>query len=347
VSSPTPVIFDDGSKALVPQEQLSAALKDGGKVAQAMQFDDGSKAYVTLDRVHDAIHDGGMLIGAAPQLPQPDMQTADIMVPSAGRIPGAASPVVPVPDSDVYRGLKAGAAIGGLPLAASAGIPALAGSVIGGSLGEAGGRVIAKKVGGGDTAQEIAGDVGGLVGGVGGGMTGDLATGIPSAMKEAAGGLLQSVAHDANKVPVTLDNAGDAALKLMDWQKKTQLGATLNKFLNRVTSPKQGPLTYEEGRDFYSLLSNMSADEKLKMPAPVKYQVQQLAAGLKTDLGNAAETVSRAADYYKGMGDYAKAMKLQGWYDTAKKYLIRGALAAAGGGAASAGIHFINEGMNQ
>lgn len=77
MSSPTPVIFDDGSKAMVPPEKLSAALKDGGKVAQAMQFDDGSKAYVTLDRVHDAIHDGGMLMGAPP--PKPAMAP----VPSA------------------------------------------------------------------------------------------------------------------------------------------------------------------------------------------------------------------------------------------------------------------------
>jgi hypothetical protein len=167
----------------------------------------------------------------------------------------------------------------------------------------------------------------------------------PSAMKEAAGGLLQSVAHDANKVPVSLDNAGDAALKLMDWQKKTQLGPTLNKFLNRITNPKLGPMTYEEGRDFYSLLSRMSADEQLKMAAPVKYQVQQLTAGLRQDIGNSAETVGRAADYYKGLGDYAKAARLQDWYDTAKTYAVRGALAAAGGGAASAGGKMIYDAM--
>ncbi len=74
----------------------------------------------------------------------------------------------------------------------------------------------------------------------------------PEAMKQSAGSLLQSVAKDANKVPVQLDNAGDAALRLMDWQKKTQLGPTVNKFLNRITNPNAGPLTYSEGRDFTS-----------------------------------------------------------------------------------------------
>ncbi|MCU1301972.1 MAG: hypothetical protein JWQ87_2256 [Candidatus Sulfotelmatobacter sp.] len=169
----------------------------------------------------------------------------------------------------------------------------------------------------------------------------------PSAMKEAAGGILQAVAHDANKVPVALENAGDAALKLMDWQKKTQLGPTLNKFLNRITNPKLGPMTYEEGRDFYSLLSRMSADEQLKMAAPVKFQVQQLTAGLKQDIGNAADQVGRAADYYRGMRDYAKAAKLQDWYDTTKTYLIRGALGAVGAGAAGVGAHYVYDSLQK
>lgn len=141
----------------------------------------------------------------------------------------------------------------------------------------------------------------------------------PGAMKEAAGGLLQSVAHDANKIPVTLDNAGDAALRLMDWQKKTQLGPTINKFLNRVTNPKLGQMTYEEARDYYQLLGKMSADEQLKLAAPVKRDLAEMVSGLKSDIGNAADQVGRASDYYKGLGDYAKAMKFQDWYDTAKK----------------------------
>lgn len=59
---------------MVPSDKMSAALKDGGKIAQAMLFDDGSKAYVPLDKVHDAIHDGGQLMGAAPAAPKPGMQ---------------------------------------------------------------------------------------------------------------------------------------------------------------------------------------------------------------------------------------------------------------------------------
>ena len=165
MSAGTPVLFDDGSKALVPPEQLSAALKDGGKVAQAMQFDDGSKGYVSLDRVTDAIHDGGMLMGTPPQPPRPDMQRAGVVVPAAGRIPGVQSPGQTVSDKEAYEGLKMGAAAGSLPLAAGATLPQIVGGVGGGVVGDAAARVLAKKAGAGEMGQEISGDVGGLAGG--------------------------------------------------------------------------------------------------------------------------------------------------------------------------------------
>lgn len=147
---------------------------------------------------------------------------------------------------------------------------------------------------------------------------------------EKAGGLLQSVAHDANKIPVQLDNAGDAALRLMDWQKKTQLGPTVNKFLNRITNPKLGPMTYEEARDYYQLLGKLSADEASKLSPPVRRDLVKMVTGLKADIGNAAEQVGRAADYYKGMQDYATAAKHQEWYEAAKDWGIKAGLGAAG-----------------
>lgn len=174
---------------------------------------------------------------------------------------------------------------------------------------------------------------------------------MPSAMKEDAGTLFQSIAKDANKTPVSLDNAGDAALRLMDWQKKTQLGPTINKFLNRITNPKIGPLTYEEARDFYQLLGKMGFDETSKLAGPVKYDLQRMVMGLKTDVGNAAETVGRGADYYKAMGDWAKAERLQDFYNTAKAALSstisKAAISGAGAGAAGAVGYKIYKEMNQ
>ena len=124
--------------------------------------------------------------------------------------------------------------------------------------------------------------------------------------------LFNSVAGDANQVPVSLDNASDGALRLMDWQQKTNLGPTINKFLNRITSPKLGPLTYEEARDYQSLLGNLSANEKMNLPPMVKSDVDSMLAGFKTDVGNAADQVGRGSDYYSAMNQYRQASPVAG-----------------------------------
>src|SRR5215472_12358787 len=69
-----PMVFDDGSQAMVPQEKAQGAMADGGKVVQPMLFNDGSRAMVPLERVHDALQDGGQVMGSPPQRPKVNMQ---------------------------------------------------------------------------------------------------------------------------------------------------------------------------------------------------------------------------------------------------------------------------------
>ena len=61
-----------------------------------------------------------------------------------------------------------------------------------------------------------------------------------------------------------------------------------------------------------------------------------MVTGLKQDLGDAADQVGRAADYYKGLGDHAKGAKFQEWVDYAKDTLS-GPIAKGVAGAAGAG----------
>lgn len=184
----------------------------------------------------------------------------------------------------------------------------------------------ASAVGGGSVAAHALPTVAGAVSDI-----------TPKSRMAEAGGLLQSVAHDANQIPVKLDNAGDAALKLMDWQKKTQLGPTVNKFLNRITNPKLGPMTYEEARQFYQVLGKLSSDETMKMAGPVRRDLVQMVTGLKQDIGAAADTVGRAGDYFKGMGDYATAAKHQGWYDMTKDAVAKEGIGGLAKGIGMAG----------
>lgn len=138
---------------------------------------------------------------------------------------------------------------------------------------------------------------------------------VPSMIKERAGQLFNAVAEDAGQVPVTLgEKAQEAALRLMDMQKVTNPGSTINKFLNRLTRPNADPLTYTEARDFYSTLSEMSWGDRLTLNPKVQYYARNLVKGLKDDIGNAAQEVGRAADYYQAMGQYARAQRLKKAY---------------------------------
>lgn len=357
-----PMFAPDGSTGEIPAGNVQAAQQAGFKRAFTMYSPDGKSGYIPEDRVQDAIKAG--FKGNAPDQPQQSNYWEALTNPvgSGGREQGLLGGALQVGG----QAIKAMAAPFTNPRetaqAALKQIPAIASGnpyALGATMAPSAEQVAADKQQGGNALalENIGGQTLGTI--EGGRMLGaganiakpyvaDAATAIgnkvvPSMMKEQAAGILQSVAHDANKVPVQLNNAGDGALDLMDWQKKTQLGPTINKFLNRVTNPKLGPLTYEEARDFYQLLGKLSADETMKMAPPVRRSLTQMVVGLKQDIGDAADTVGRAADYYKGMGDYAKAARWGDFLDSAKDFVANKVVPTAlGGGGIATAWHFLN-----
>jgi len=347
-----PMFAPDGTTTgEIPQSKVQDALKAGFKPAYEMTSPDGKVGYIPQERAQDAVK-AGFKLGAPDQPDHPENRYWEALtnpVGSGGREQGLLGGALQVGGqaiktiADTARHPLNAVASVAKPLIASGGNPYTFGAELVKPMVEnfqndqqQGGTALAAE----NTAGQLLGTVEGgrALGGaakVAAPYAGQAAQAIaekvvPSVMKQKAGGLLQSVAHDANKIPVNLDNAGDAALKLMDWQRKTNLGPTVNKFLNRITNPKAGPLTYEEARDFYQVLGSLSADETMKMAPPVRRQLVQMVVGLKQDIGNAADQVGHAADYYKGLNDYHTAAKLQEWYDAAKKYAIPAALGAAG-----------------
>jgi hypothetical protein len=113
-----PVAFDDGTQAYVPQEKLSDAIKDGGKLVQSMTFDDGTKAWVPFDKVHDAVRDGGQLtpppltVGAPQNQPMTQVDAAGnpIQAPQFMGAPPAPDWAVPGNNAvtDAVAGLRKG-----------------------------------------------------------------------------------------------------------------------------------------------------------------------------------------------------------------------------------------------
>ena len=66
-----------------------------------------------------------------------------------------------------------------------------------------------------------------------------------------------------------------------------------------------------------------------------------MVTGLKQDLGDAADQVGRAADYYKGSGDHAKGAKFQEWVDYAKETLAGRVAKSAAGAAGVGGVYSV------
>jgi hypothetical protein len=143
---------------------------------------------------------------------------------------------------------------------------------------------------------------------------------LPSAERAGAG--FKDVMGAAKDVPLDLQNAQQGILRLMDWQKKAQLGPTINKFLNRVTNPKLGQITYEDARDFYSLLKNLSMDEASKLARPIRFDLNKMLVGLKADVGNAAGQVGKAQQYYSAMKEFSQAKRLEDISDASKDIIL-------------------------
>ena len=62
MSSEVAIYAPDGTLGSVPYEQMQAALKAGGKIAQHMTAPDGTPGYVPADRVQDALKAGGKIV---------------------------------------------------------------------------------------------------------------------------------------------------------------------------------------------------------------------------------------------------------------------------------------------
>jgi uncharacterized protein YcfJ len=213
-------------------------------------------------------------------------------------------------------GAVAGGAIAG-PIGASAG------GAFGSAVGEAGRERAEGEKPSGEKQVKSA-----LLGGLAGPAE-ELGAAIP--LKSRAGKLLASVSEKAGNVPVDLDRSAEHLLRTKELADAGgSMPMSINKMLRRVTDPSKGPLTYSEARDFYSNITRLSADEMDRLTPVMKAQVGKVAAALKDDIGQAAAKVNKAADYYAGIREYAKAAQLQRAGERISKQLLKMAAVAAG-----------------
>lgn len=163
--------------------------------------------------------------------------------------------------------------------------------------------------------------------------TGAAVNAIPRAGRAAT--KFARVANVANKVPVNVEGPGQVALRI---QQLADRGGTaprmVSKFLQRTTDPNQAAMTFDEGRDFYSNISRLSADEYGRLTGPIKREVGNLKAALDGSLREAAGSVGKGAEYGSAMKEYARAAKLRQLKESLVDGLKRAALPAGGVGTA-------------
>jgi hypothetical protein len=159
--------------------------------------------------------------------------------------------------------------------------------------------------------------------------TGAAANAVPRVTR--AGKNLQKVMAVAKNAPVNMEAPGQAALRI---QQLASRGGTepraIGKLLRRITDPEQGPIAYEEGRDWYGNISRLSADEFNRLPDVVKREMGGLREAMHSSLTQAAETVGQGNRYAGAIKEYGQAKKLQSYKDALVQAFKKGALPAAG-----------------
>ena len=141
----------------------------------------------------------------------------------------------------------------------------------------------------------------------------------------------QKVMSHAKNVPLDVEAPGQAALRI---QQLAERGGTepraVGKLLRRMTDPAKAPMNFEEGRDFYSNISRLSANEFGSLSPVVQREMGALREALNKSLTQAAGTVGKGDAYAGAMKEYAQAAKFGSAKDALLEALKKGALPVGG-----------------
>lgn len=189
---------------------------------------------------------------------------------------------------------------------------------------------VAAKVGGlAPTVAEMAIPAGGTV------KAGKAAIGlIPTTAK--AGAKFENVMAAAKNVPLDVKEVGNVALRINQLAERGgSMPMAVRKILNRMTDPNKAAMTYEEGRDFASNISRLSANEYGRLTPAVAREVAGLRVALNQANANAAKAAGKMDEYKSAMREYAQAMRLREAIDKSLKVAKKAAPYAAGAGIAA------------
>ena len=111
-------------------------------------------------------------------------------------------------------------------------------------------------------------------------------------------------------------------------------------FIKRMTDPNQGPLLYQEARDFASNLGRLSAKDWSSVNPVIGAEIHKLRIALNAAVGKTAGSVGQGETYHAAMREYARASGRAAVAQKAKKEAVKWAVPA---GLAAAGYRIFSE----
>lgn len=115
-------------------------------------------------------------------------------------------------------------------------------------------------------------------------------------------------AAKSGSVNVGVEGPGAQGLRMLELQDRGgSLPRVVTQFMRRITDPEGAPMSFAEGRDFYSNLSRLSANEFGRLNPVMQRQLGAMREALHTALTDAAGTVGMGEQYAGGIREYAKA----------------------------------------
>lgn len=157
----------------------------------------------------------------------------------------------------------------------------------------------------------------------------------PTVKMAQAGQQFQDLKGAIGGHTVSMTNA--MADALADIKGAVDTGSTLpsvvNKFVTRIADTDQGPLTYQEARQFYHNISDLSASEKMATKAGDLRLLNNFKHALGDSIANTADAAGRLQDYQSAMKGFASGAQGLDKYKMAKDFVLQKAVPAATAGA--------------
>jgi hypothetical protein len=159
---------------------------------------------------------------------------------------------------------------------------------------------------------------------------------MPAAKMAQAGQKFQQLRGAIGNHTVEMtDNLGNALSEIKQASDTgTTLPTVINKFVTRIADVDEGPLTYDEARNFYHNVSDLAASDRMAMNKNAQRLVLQFKSALGETIANTADKAGLLEKYQDAMKGFASGAQAQEKLGQVKDMAIKVAVPAVIGGGA-------------